>query len=422
GLIHGFIESKRVDENSLQTPDDRETWDVEAWRAEIERTLGHSTSSPPSERPKGPRPSSVNAGIPPNMPARHKARSSVDGAVSRRPIERDRDGTMSEDIHSGGGSGREGVLLPRNRNGSISRTSDGLAPRPSISTTASASGTLENQYGRRRSRSRSGSLSHGQPTLAQPPTANTTDNTTSNPMMNMAVPPPVSKYRNDTQAPGHTAGQPSITSVTSTALSSPTSHSSHANTTAFSPMTTTSSLNRSLSEKPLGYHPSHHHQHHHSQPTYGPSYSQGPNAWGGGYKVHHHAGSWSAGGQGGATGVSRSHSATAALPPSSTSSSMTAASFNNYPPNNGNGYPASSGSYAGSNSHLPNGRKPIPAQRRKPVPQHLPATAEVSPFPTLLVVNRESKVVPAAPFEYPAAVDGMDRSAAAPPTIVSISQ
>ncbi|PVF91626.1 hypothetical protein CPB86DRAFT_791915, partial [Serendipita vermifera] len=68
----------------------------------------------------------------------------------------------------------------------------------------------------------------------------------------MAVPPPVSKYRSDTQTPGHTAGQPSITSVMSTALSSPTSQSSHAPTTAFSPTTTTTSLNRSLSEKPHG--------------------------------------------------------------------------------------------------------------------------------------------------------------------------
>ncbi len=42
--------------------------------------------------------------------------------------------------------------------------------------------------------------------------------------------------------------------------------------------------------------------------------------------------------------------------------------------------------YAGSISGA-SGRKPIPAQRRKPVPQHLPATAEVSPFPTLLVVG-----------------------------------
>ncbi|PVF91061.1 hypothetical protein CPB86DRAFT_878708 [Serendipita vermifera] len=201
-------------------------------------------------------------------------------------------------------------------------------------------------------------------------------------MTNMAVPPPVSKYRSDTQPPGHTAGQPSITSVTSTALSSPTSQSSHAPNTAFSPTTTITSLN----PNPRMDHPTR--------------------------KARTHG---SAGGQGGATGVSRSHSASAALPPSSTSSSITATSFNNYP--------ASSGSYAGSNSHLPGARKPIPAQRRKPVPQHLPATAEVSPFPTLLVVNREYKVVAsAAPFEYPAAMDGKDKSAAAPPTIVSLSQ
>ncbi|PVF91159.1 hypothetical protein CPB86DRAFT_792243, partial [Serendipita vermifera] len=68
----------------------------------------------------------------------------------------------------------------------------------------------------------------------------------------MAVPLPVSKYRSDTQTPGHTTGQPSINSVTSTVLSSPTSQSSHVPTTAFSPTTTTTSLNRSLSEKPHG--------------------------------------------------------------------------------------------------------------------------------------------------------------------------
>ncbi|PVF90848.1 hypothetical protein CPB86DRAFT_792408, partial [Serendipita vermifera] len=68
----------------------------------------------------------------------------------------------------------------------------------------------------------------------------------------MAVPPPVSKYRSDTQTPSHTAGQPSISSVTSMALSSPTSQSSHAPTTAFSPTMTMTSLNCSLSERPHG--------------------------------------------------------------------------------------------------------------------------------------------------------------------------
>ncbi|PVF91070.1 hypothetical protein CPB86DRAFT_792305, partial [Serendipita vermifera] len=68
----------------------------------------------------------------------------------------------------------------------------------------------------------------------------------------MAVPPPVSNYRSDTQTPGHPSGQPSITSVMSMAFSSPTSQSSHVPTTAFSPTTTTTSLNCSLSEKPHG--------------------------------------------------------------------------------------------------------------------------------------------------------------------------
>jgi len=45
---------------------------------------------------------------------------------------------------------------------------------------------------------------------------------------------------------------------------------------------------------------------------------------------------------------------------------------------------------AGNGTTMTTGRKPIPAQRRKPVPQHLPATAEVSPFPTLLMVNGSS--------------------------------
>ncbi|KIM21305.1 hypothetical protein M408DRAFT_109255 [Serendipita vermifera MAFF 305830] len=81
-----------------------------------------------------------------------------------------------------------------------------------------------------------------------------------------------------------------------------------------------------------------------------------------------------------ANNLYRSSSATAALPPSSTSSSATAASTTSVA--------TSATAYGGVNASTATltGRKPIPAPRRKPVPQHLPATAEVSPFPTLLVV------------------------------------
>jgi hypothetical protein len=65
----------------------------------------------------------------------------------------------------------------------------------------------------------------------------------------------------------------------------------------------------------------------------------------------------------------------------STTSSLTA-----YAAAAGSGNPNNHASGYGSGTSTST-RKPIPAQRRKPVPQHLPATAEVSPFPTLLVVN-----------------------------------
>lgn len=184
---------------------------------------------------------------------------------------------------------------------------------------------------------------------------------------------------------GHTLGKDSITSLASIPTSTTASTGA-----LVTPNTTSTSLSRSNSDKPH-YPPYYPHdygrtnyqqqyQQYHQQLAHlgqsHPSYYQtGPGPLG----VMKGSAAGSAPGAA-ANNLYRSSSATAALPPSSTSSSATAASTTSVA--------TSATAYGGVNASTATltGRKPIPAPRRKPVPQHLPATAEVSPFPTLLVV------------------------------------
>lgn len=152
-------------------------------------------------------------------------------------------------------------------------------------------------------------------------------------------------------------------SLGSSNLSSPTSaasNSTYSTQPVITPNATGTSLSRSHSEKP--YHQQHH-SHHHTLSYDDPRTHA--------YAVNNGS-------------LGRSSSATAALPPS-----LPAASS------------ASSQSYASASSTQQQAtRRPIPSQRRKPVPQHLPATAEVSPFTTLILEPRDDgHPLPDFPFE-----------------------
>jgi hypothetical protein len=170
---------------------------------------------------------------------------------------------------------------------------------------------------------------------------------------------------------GHVPGKESITSLASTPTTV-TTLSSH--NTIITPTTTTTSLNRSLSDKPY-----YSHQHHPVQGLTRPPQT-GDGNWEWTYGTTNNNNN---------NHLQRASSANAAVavaryPPSSSTSSSTAAS--------------SYASHASSTTTAT--RRPIPTPRRKPVPQHLPATAEVSPFPTLLVVKDSSSPTnPSFPFD-----------------------
>lgn len=204
---------------------------------------------------------------------------------------------------------------------------------------------------------------------------------------------------------GHTLGKESITSLASIPTSTSTAH------TLITPNTTSTSLSRSLSDKP--HYPSHYPPHypngHYQQQQQ--QYHQHLAHLGQSHPSYYHTGTSHfimTNNTGTGSGVlHRSSSATAALPPSSTSSSATATSVTSTP-SSVTAY-GGGATYGASMSNLStSGRKPIPTPRRKPVPQHLPATAEVSPFPTLLVVgnggtNAEGR---RAPFPFDISVQG----------------
>ncbi|KAG8818575.1 hypothetical protein FRC19_010556 [Serendipita sp. 401] len=314
---------------------------VEAWRAEIEHTRKPSNSSvaTPAARPKGPRPTSVAPPVDMKNSMRTRKRSSVDGSINRPSIDREREREQDGSNTEPPTSSRPGALLPADR---VSPTTAPVA------------------YAQRsRSRSRSGSDSFGHSTKpAIVP-------------QQQQQQPAVLTQRHQTTAPTHLPGQDSITSLASTTFSNPTSQSSHA--------TTATSLTRSHSEKPY-YHPSSIQQQQSPLQQYYQQQQQTPrhNPQSSSYGGHESSrGGWSSHLQDvSAASLQRSASANAAirptLAPSSTSSTATAASI-----------ASSSATLTGPpGSMSASSRKAIPIPRRKPVPQHLPATVEVSPFPT----------------------------------------
>ncbi|KAG8806569.1 hypothetical protein FRC17_004922, partial [Serendipita sp. 399] len=410
-----------------RAPSVHESWNVEAWRADIERTRkpnsgssdGNVANPQPAARPKGPRPTSVtpssaaaaisvSASVDPRKNStRARKRSSVDSGLPRPSFERpsfERDPERERDSEREGASTepptstRPGVLLPAGR--------------------TSPTGASVGYSQRSRSRSRSGSDSFGHGT--RPVIIHQQQQQQPQPS---SSPPSSAHQRYQTASQTHIPGQDSITSLASTTFSNPTSQSSHA--------TTATSLTRSHSDKPY-FHHQHHHHHQHQSPLQQyyqqQQQRQQHHPQSSSYSGHESGGGrfWDPNGTGqdggptaaatvsGSTSASllqRSVSANAAvrptLAPSSTSSTATAASVASSSVTLTMGSSTIGAGVGGAAS-----RKPIPIPRRKPVPQHLPATVEVSPFPSMFVENsnsgqgggggrqaREHELIPDLPLE-----------------------
>lgn len=265
--------------------------------------------------------------------------------------------------------------------------------------TAPHRGSVSSHASARHSRSRSGSAAQQQTAANNPVIAASTA------AANSATAPPqvVGIHTGSLRGPrlalgdgqvtmghvhGHVPGKDSITSLASTPTTVTTQSS---NNTIITPTTTTTSLSRSLSDKPFY---SHHPHQRPAVPQQGYHHQQQQQSGGGNsdyewtYNSNNH--------------LQRASSANAAAaggpryPPSSSVSTSTTAS--------------SVASHGSSTTATAATRRPIPAQKRKPVPQHLPPPIEVSPFPTLLVVkDSNTPTNPSFPFDINPAVEKRER-------------